>query len=380
MDRHAWCTLAAMVEAPDQPPAGLRTGVPLAPLTTLELGGAARYLAEVADGASTVEALHWAGLQELPVVVLGGGSNVVVADRGIDGLVLRMANRGREISRQGDTVLVRVAAGEAWDDVVAWLVEEDCAGVECLSGIPGSVGAAPIQNVGAYGQELAEVVDHLRVIDQQTLEARELDRGACGFGYRTSRLRREPGRFVVLEVGMRLRRRRAAAVDYPELARALEAGSASPTIGEVRAAVLELRRSKSMVIRDDDPNRRSVGSFFINPVLNRNEYADLLQRVGRLGITETVPGFPAGRDGVKVPAGWLIERSGFQRGHREGSAGLSSKHALALVHHGGGTAADLVALAREIRDGVAERFGIRLLPEPVFLGFSSADPLETVES
>lgn len=348
-------------------------------MTTLELGGPARYLIEVETPAGAREAVRWARSQGLELAVLGGGSNVVVADRGFDGLVLRTAGRGVEMHRESGGVLVTAGAGEAWDGLVALTVGEGLAGIECLAGIPGAVGATPIQNVGAYGQEVASVIAGVRVLDLGSLEERTLSPEACGFGYRTSRFREHPGRFLVLAVSYRLVPGGTPTVVYDELRRALAAGAASPSLAEVREAVLSLRRAKSMVLDPVDPNRRSAGSFFVNPVVEAGALAELELRArgaGVLGEAESVPWYPAGGGLCKLPAGWLIERAGFGRGLRRGPVGISTKHALALVHHGGGTAAELVALARDIRDGVRRRFGVALQPEPVFLGFGTSHPLE----
>jgi UDP-N-acetylmuramate dehydrogenase len=356
-----------------------RSEVPLAPLTTLELGGAARHLVEVESVDAAVEAVRWARAQQLDIAILGGGSNLVVADRGFEGLVVRVVSRGLEMTRDGSDVIVAVAAGEPWDELVALTVDEGLAGIECLSGIPGAVGATPIQNVGAYGQEVARVIERVRALDLQSLEERTLPPEACGFGYRTSCFRERAGRFLVLAVSYRLAPGGTPTVVYDELRRALEASAAAPPLAEVREAVLALRRAKSMVIDPEDPNRRSAGSFFVNPVIDVEALAELELRArvaGVLAESERVPAHPASGGLFKVPAGWLIERAGFAKGLRRGPVGISTKHALALVHHGGGTAAELVALARDIRDGVRKVFGLTLEPEPVFLGFETSQPLE----
>ncbi len=364
----------------EEGPAGLRTCVPLAPLTTLDLGGPARHLLEVGSAAEAREGLAWAGNRGLEVAVLGGGSNVVVADRGFDGLILKAAGRALEIRREAGSALVRAAAGEPWDGLVAQTVAEGLAGLECLSGIPGSVGATPIQNVGAYGQEVGPVIDRVRVLDLVSGVERVLAGADCGFGYRSSRFRAAPGRFMVLEVVFRLRPGGEPTVVYDELRRALAVGAAAPDLATVREAVLELRRGKSMVLEPGDPNRHSVGSFFLNPVVEAAVVGAVETRAracGALAEGEIVPRFAAGAGLEKLSAAWLIERAGFGRGLRRGAVGLSSRHALALVHHGGGSAAELIALAREIRDGVEARFGITLRPEPVFLGFDTRQPFET---
>jgi UDP-N-acetylmuramate dehydrogenase len=309
---------------------------------------------------------------------LGGGSNVIVADQGWPGLVLRGAMRGIELERGAHQTRMVVAAGEPWDEVVELAVVEDLAGFEWLSGIPGWVGATPIQNVGAYGQEVAETIASVRVLDLDTLMVREIEAEDCGFAYRSSIFRRDPGRFLVLAVTFRLRPGGRPLVRYRELAESLQAEDATPSLRDVRRTVLDLRRSKSMVLDPADPNRRSAGSFFLNPVLDVDAAKALLERAraeGVLGAGENVPGFDDGEGRIKVSAAWLVERAGFTKGTRRGCVGLSSRHALALIHHGGGTAAELVALAREIRAEVCRRFGVSLEPEPVFVGFQNGDPL-----
>jgi len=356
----------------------IQQNIPLAPLTTLELGGSAHHLVEATDVESAIDGVRWARSQKQPLAVLGGGSNVVVADRGWPGLVLRAAMRGIELERGVHQTRMVVAAGEPWDELVEMTIAEDLAGLECLSGIPGWVGATPIQNVGAYGQEVAETIASVRVLDLDTLVVRELESKDCGFAYRSSVFRRNPGKFLVLAVTFRLQSGGRPIVRYRELARSLQVEGATPSLRDVRGAVLDLRRSKSMVLDSADPNRRSAGSFFLNPVLNVDAAKALQERAraeGALAADETLPGFDDGEGRIKVPAAWLVERAGFAKGTRRGCVGLSSRHALALVHHGGGTAAELVALAGEIRVEVRERFGVLLEPEPFFLGFRDPNPL-----
>jgi UDP-N-acetylmuramate dehydrogenase len=362
----------------EPPLPGTGSDVPLAPLTSLELGGAARYFVEAGDTATATDAIRWARSRDLPLAIIAGGSNVVVADSGWPGMVLRVATRGVALEREGDVVRVTAAAGEPWDELVERCVGEDLAGVECLSGIPGSVGATPIQNVGAYGQEASEVIENIQILDLLNLGVRSLSGAECGFGYRTSRIREIPGRFLVLAVTFRLWRGGVPTVRYAELERALGARRGAPRVADVREAVLDLRRVKSMVIDEADPNRRSVGSFFVNPVLDDVSLAVLEEGArdsGALLQGERLPSFPMGDGRSKVSAAWLIEHAGFEKGLRRGSVGISDAHALALVHHGGGTTAELVALARNIREGVLQRFSIELQPEPVFLGFPTRNPL-----
>ena len=350
--------------------------VPLAPLTTLEVGGAAEHLVEATTADEVADALRWARVRGLSVTVVGGGSNVVVADGGVRGLVLRLATRGVELERCDDCVLLTAAAGEPWDEVVAASVAEGLAGLECLSGIPGTAGATPIQNVGAYGQEVAAVVDGVRVVHRLSLEERELTAGDCAFGYRTSALRRSDSPWIVVAVRFALRPGGAPTLAYGQLAERF-AGAAAPSLAEVRAAVLELRRAKSMVIDDADPNRRSAGSFFVNPVVDRELAEAVAEQARTLGVLGAGSGMPAHEvaDGrVKLSAGWLIEHAGFPRGCGRGRVGLSTNHALAVVNRGGATSDELVAFARDVRRGVRSHLGVDLQPEPVFLGFTSPDP------
>jgi UDP-N-acetylmuramate dehydrogenase len=333
--------------------------VPLSPLTTLGLGGVARFLAEITDPRQVGAALDWARERRLPVFVLGGGSNLVVADDGFAGLVLRMRTRGRRWSEADGELRVEVEAGEPWDDVVADAILHDAAGIECLAGIPGSAGAAPVQNIGAYGQEIATTIREVRVVDRSSHETRSLTPAACDFRYRDSLFRREPERFVILSVTLGLTRHGPPAVSYPELAAAL-AGEVN--LVSIRASVLALRRKKSMLLDDADPNRHSAGSFFTNPVVDA-EIADRLT-----ADAKTMPRFPQPDGRIKLAAGWLIEQAGIAKGFRMGPVGISSRHALALVHHGGGTTTDLMRLARHVHRAVLERFGISLVPEPVLLG------------
>ncbi len=368
--RRGWGTLSPMVQPADN--------APLAPLTTLEVGGPAEHLVEAATDAEVADALRWARARGLPVSVLGGGSNVVVADGGIRGLVLRIASRGIDIERRHDRALLTAAAGEPWDDVVAAAVAERLAGLECLAGIPGTTGATPIQNVGAYGQEVAPVVDGVRVLHRLTFEERGLTAEECAFGYRTSALRRPDNPWIVLAVRFALRPDGPPTVAYDQVIERFQ-GPSAPSLGEVRDAVLELRRAKSMVIDDADPNRRSAGSFFVNPVVAREVAESVVERAWSLGVLpngQRPPMHEVGEGRVKLSAAWLIEHAGFPRGAVRGRVGLSTNHALALVNHGGATAAELVAFGREVRRGVRSHLGVDLHPEPLFLGFASSDPTD----
>jgi len=336
-----------------------RRDVPLAPLTTLRLGGPARRLVTVYDEASLLPVLR-----EGPAMVLGGGSNVVLPDAGIDGTVVRLALHGLAASTDRDRVLLTVAAGEDWDLLVAHAVGEGLAGLEALSGIPGSVGASPVQNIGAYGAEVSQTVHAVRAYDRATGAVAQLTAADCAFAYRTSAFKTQPDRWVVLSVVFALRPGALSApVGYAELARTLGVGLGERApLADVRDAVLGLRRSKGMVLDAADPDTRSAGSFFTNPRLSAREFLVLRERF------PDVPSWAEADGRVKVPAAWLIERAGYGKGYGQGPVGISSKHTLALVHRGGGTTADLLTLAREVRDGVRGTFGVELVNEPVLVG------------
>jgi UDP-N-acetylmuramate dehydrogenase len=339
-------------------------------LTTLRLGGPPARLVEAADEASILAAVREAGE---PLLVVAGGSNLVVADAGFPGVAVRIVSRG---VRELGPGRLEVAAGEPWDPFVARCVAGGLAGIECLSGIPGSVGATPIQNVGAYGQEVADTVVSVRAYERARDEVRELAPEECGFAYRSSAFKREPGRWVVLAVTFQLAEQaHSAPIRYAELARALGVaeGETAP-LADVRGAVLALRRGKGMVIDPADPDSVSAGSFFTNPVLSADAFAALEARAReRLGDDARVPRFPQPDGRIKTSAAWLIERAGFTKGHGDpATVAISAKHTLALTNRGGGTTALLVALAREIAAGVEEAFGVALEPEPVFVGHSWA--------
>jgi len=342
--------------------------VELAPLTTLGVGGRAAHFARVTNEAELHDALAWAKQRALEVRVLGGGSNIVVADAGFPGLVIDLALRGTSVHESATSVEVRAAAGEPWDDFVAAMIAHDLQGLECLSGIPGRVGATPIQNVGAYGQDVSETILRVSTLDRASGAERVFSAPECQFSYRDSWFKSHaPGRFIVTEVSFRLQRGAPPAIRYAELERTLaERGSTAPTLGLVRDTVLELRRSKSMLLDPRDPNSRSCGSFFVNPVLDPGEFEAFTARVLGEG---NVPQFPQAEGRVKLSAGWLIEHAGFPRGTRDGAVGLSTKHALALVAHDGAHAADIARLAERVQRGVHDRFGVHLEPEPVFWGF-----------
>jgi UDP-N-acetylmuramate dehydrogenase len=341
----------------------------LADLTTLRLGGPARTLVEARTEAELVHAVRAADAAGEPLLVLAGGSNVVIADDGFPGTVVRLTTRG--VERDGG--LLEVQAGEPWDPLVERCVHGGLAGVECLSGIPGSVGATPIQNVGAYGQEVSETIVRVRVLDRRSGELDVLPADACEFTYRSSVFKRRFGRWVVLAVTLALDEQPLSRpIRYAELARALgvEVGEAAP-LADVREAVLALRRGKGMVIDPADPDSVSAGSFFTNPVLGADEFEALRRRVReRLGPdAPPPPAFPEPDGRVKTSAAWLVERAGFGRGYGSpGPAAISSKHSLALTNRGGATTAQVLALAHEVAGGVESELGVRLVPEPVLVG------------
>lgn len=330
--------------------------VRLADYTTLRIGGPAREFRAVTGEPELVEAVRDADADGVSLLLIGGGSNLVISDDGFDGLVLQIATTG--IDAGGGRV--EAAAGEPWDDFVAAMVRAECAGVEALSGIPGCVGATPIQNVGAYGQEVSQTIERVRALDRTTGRIVDLAAADCGFGYRESMFKRGPGRYVVLSVVFELTKSAASRpVRYGELARTVGVGVGEQAgLAQVRDAVLRLRRGKGMVLDPADHDTWSAGSFFTNPVVA----PDL--------VPAGAPAFPAGDGLVKTSAAWLIEHSGFSKGFGEGRARLSTKHTLAITNRGEATADDVVALARTIRDGVRRATGITLVPEPVFVGCS----------
>ncbi len=351
-----------MIRAPN---VELEPSVPLAPKTTLGVGGAAAALAVARSEADVAEAVARARAQKLPLQVLGGGSNLVVSDAGVEGLTLAISLRGVEWRADGR---VTAAAGEPWDALVAASVERGLAGLECLSGIPGLVGATPIQNVGAYGQEVSERIARVRAFDRESGAVVELGNGECRFAYRDSYFKSHaPGRFVVLAVEFRLTPGGAPAVRYPELERELAArGLREPSLADVRRVVLALRGRKSMLFDPSDENGRSCGSFFVNPIVD----AALADEVGARAADPSMPRFAQADGRVKLSAAWLIERAGLEKGTRDGNVGLSTKHTLCIVAHPGARADEIVRFAARVQRTVLERFGVRLEPEPVFWGFA----------
>jgi UDP-N-acetylmuramate dehydrogenase len=331
--------------------------VPLARYTTLRVGGPAWGFAEASSQRELLEVVDIARSADRPLLVLGGGSNVLISDDGYRGLVVRFADRRIEVD--GARVVAR--AGADWDDVVRTSVDRGLGGIECLSGIPGWAGAAPIQNIGAYGQEIAGALVEVEALDPETGRIERIDRNACAFGYRTSRFKTSPGP-IVTAIRLELRPGGAPEIRYDELAKSLPP---DPSVADVRRAVLAIRRRKSMLLDPSDPNGRSAGSFFMNPIVQPS-VADAIAR----GSSTPPPRYAAGHH-VKLSAAWLIEQAGFPKGFGDGPAGLSTNHCLAIVNRGGATAKDIVALADRIRAGVRDRFGVDLVPEPAFVGFSN---------
>lgn len=342
----------------------------LAAATTLGVGGPASFFARCPDREGIGRALAWAGGEGLPVFVLGGGSNLLVADAGFAGLVVAPNAGNLALDLTGPRPRLRAEAGCDWDAVVAAAVEAGCAGLEALSGIPGTAGAAPIQNIGAYGQEIAASLRTVEVWDRHEGRARLLEAGECGLAYRDSHFKGPwRDRFVVLAIELELESSETAPVLYAELRRRLDAGEGERRpLTAIRAAVLALRAEKAMLYRPEEPDGRSAGSFFVNPVVSKDDADGVELEARRRGGQRAMPRYDAPH-GVKLSAAWLIEEAGFRRGWGEGKAGLSTRHTLAIVNRGGARAEDILAVARAVRRGVAAAFGVELQPEPFFLGF-----------
>ena len=356
----------------------------LAPLTTFRLGGRAARLVTARTDAEVVEAVQAADATGTPLLVIGGGSNLLIADEGFPGTALRIATEGVTLTRNdpgtgpgpgqavGAVAELELAAGETWSDAVAETVREGLAGIECLAGIPGSAGATPIQNVGAYGQEVSTTITEVVAYDRRLRETVTLPNAACAFSYRHSRFKEDPARFVVLRVRFALEDAGglSAPIKYAETARALgvEPGDRVP-LTKARETVLALRGSKGMVLDEADHDTWSAGSFFTNPILTAAQFDAFVSRVHEhLGAEVTPPTYPAGEETVKTSAAWLIDKAGFTKGYGTGRARISTKHTLALTNRGGATTEDLLTLAREVRDGVRDTFGVTLVNEPVTVG------------
>ena len=349
----------------------LQENTALAPLTTFRIGGPARFFVEAKSANEVQEAVTFAQSKNLPLFVLGGGSNLVVADSGWPGLILKVAIPGIEQRFGHDDegrVLFDAGAGESWDRFVSHAVMAKCAGVECLSGIPGSVGGTPVQNVGAYGQEVSETIESVEVLELKDGQVRELCREACGFTYRSSIFNTtERGRFIILRVTYALMPGGGPHLEYADLKRHFEGRETRPDLAETREAVRHIRALKGMLIVPGDPDCQSAGSFFKNPVLSEPQHDDLQKRAAAKGLI--LPSYPALEKSKKVSAAWLVEKSGFARGYGFGHVGISSKHALAIVNRGDGTAAEVLTLKDQIQHRVEELWGVKLEPEPVMVGF-----------
>ena len=347
------------------------TNIALAPRTTLALGGNAKHFVEVNVEHELNTALTWAKERALPTFILGGGSNLLVPDEGFDGLVIAMKTRGmatmRSENAKGEACMrITVAAGEPWDAFVAHTVAQGWQGLECLSGIPGLVGATPVQNVGAYGQEVSDTIVSVWAFDRTLGYAQWLMPADCEFAYRDSALKRDAGRYIVMSVTFELRLNAPPAAHYAELQKALS-HLEHPTLQETREMVIALRKKKSMVYDTSDVNHRSAGSFFTNPIVSVEVAEAVRERAKALGITTDVPQWKTLDGRIKLAAGWLIERAGVTKGLRVGNVGVSTAHSLALVHHGGGTTAELLAFAEDVRRRVREAFGVELEREPVLM-------------
>jgi UDP-N-acetylmuramate dehydrogenase len=345
----------------------VRENVSLAPLTTLRVGGPARYFVEATNLTEVSEAVAFAHSHNLPLFTLGGGSNVVISDEGWPGLVLKIGLTGINHSHQRGSVQFEVAAGEDWDAFVSYAVTHNCAGVECLSGIPGSVGGTPVQNVGAYGQEVSDTIDSVLVFDLRDNQVHDLCKEACRFAYRTSIFNGgEQGRYIILRVNYTLIPGGAPHIEYADLRRHF-ADKVSPTLAETREAVRQIRASKAMLIQPGDPDSRSAGSFFKNPIVSLDQYLEISRRAAERNLQ--IPSYPALDAQRKISAAWLVEHSGFSKGYSEGPVGISSKHALAIINRGQARAWDVFQFHEEIQKKVEETWGLRLHTEPVFVGF-----------
>jgi UDP-N-acetylmuramate dehydrogenase len=342
--------------------------LPLAPLTTLKVGGVARYFVEATTIAEVSEAVQFSRLKNLPLFVLGGGSNLLISDAGWPGLVLKIGITGINHRHGHDQVVFEAAAGEDWDKFVGIIVAHNIAGLECLSGIPGTVGATPVQNVGAYGEEVANSVESVLALDLRDGQLHELCNEACGFGYRTSIFNTtERGRYIIVQVNYVLKHGGEANLVYADLKKYFAGWTEKPTLANVRDAVRKIRAGKGMLITAGDEDCRSVGSFFKNPIVSAQQFGELTARATAKNLQ--IPSYPALDAQKKVSAAWLVEHSGFSRGYGKGPVGISRKHALAIVNRGNATAADVVNFKEAIQQRVEEIWGIFLETEPVFVGF-----------
>jgi UDP-N-acetylmuramate dehydrogenase len=348
----------------------IQENIPLAPFTTFRVGGPTRYFIEGRSESDIKEALAFAEEKRLPLFVLGGGSNLVIADEGWPGLVLKVGLKGVEFDFDRDTALFYARAGENWDDFVALAVERDCAGIECMSGIPGTVGGTPVQNVGAYGQDVSQTIKAVRVLEIASGNVKELNNQECGFAYRSSIFNRDAsGKCIVLEVTFLLKQGGAPMLEYADLQRFFAPEQKKPGLRQVRDAVRRIRQSKAMLLVPGDEDCRSAGSFFKNPIVSAEEALRIKKLAQQRTPGQVVPQYPAEDGRVKLAAAWLVEQAGFHKGYSRGAVGISRKHSLAIVNRGSATAQDIIALKHEIEQKVFDVWGVHLQPEPVFVGF-----------
>jgi UDP-N-acetylmuramate dehydrogenase len=349
----------------------LREAIPLAPLTTLGVGGPARFFVEARRADDVREAVDYAGFYDLPLFVLGGGSNLVVSDSGWPGLVLHINIKGITQYTDEERVIFEAGAGESWDAFVAQVVAANYGGVECLSGIPGTVGGTPVQNVGAYGQEVSDTIYKVTAFDRETMQLRTFTSAECEFSYRTSAFNTHlRDRYVVLQVTFALHHNAISRLEYADLKKYFADRQNQPSLQEVRDAVREIRRSKGMLLVEGDPEARSAGSFFKNPIVTAERLIELDADMQARGLL--LPSYVVDDHHSKLSAAWLVEKAGFHKGFQSGNVGISTKHTLAIVNRGGATASEVYAFMNVIRDTVRSKFNVELSPEPVFVGFEKA--------
>ncbi|MEO6590422.1 MAG: UDP-N-acetylmuramate dehydrogenase [Pyrinomonadaceae bacterium] len=350
----------------------LKENVSLKNLTTFKIGGAARFFVSVETVEDVIEAVTFADEYGVKIFVLGGGSNILISDNGFDGLVLQVNLKGIEIeSETAENVTISAGAGEDWDEFTAFCVERNFAGIECLSGIPGFVGGTPIQNVGAYGQEVSETISAVKVFDRKSKEILNLNNEDCKFTYRSSIFNTtNKNRFIVLSVSYLLKKNGKPKIFYKDLLQLFE--SKTPSLSETREAVCGIRAEKGMLVRQGGPDSHSAGSFFKNPIISNESFQNIVE-IAKTNSYENVPHFKADEKNIKLPAAWLIERSGFHKGFQKGNVGVSTKHSLALTNCGNATAKEIIELKNEIQKTVKEKFGIALKTEPIFVGFKNND-------
>jgi UDP-N-acetylmuramate dehydrogenase len=356
----------------------VQENIPLAPFTTFQVGGPARYFVDAHSQQEAKDAVAYAAEHKLPLFVLGGGSNLVVSDNGWPGLALKISLAGVEFEGDRQKMRFQAGAGENWDNLVALTVSKNCGGLECLSGIPGTVGGTPVQNVGAYGQEVSETITALHALEIATGELKEMRNADCGFAYRTSIFNTtHRSQYIVLEVAYLLRRNSEPKIEYADLKKFFANSTVpptlkvQPTLQQVRDVVRSIRQSKAMLIIAGDEDCRSAGSFFKNPIVTQAE-ADRIQGLAeKITPGKSMPRYPGGEGLVKLAAAWLVEQSGFHKGYTLGPVGISRKHTLAIVNRDGAIAKDILALKDEIQKKVFDIWGVSLQPEPVFVGFES---------